>query len=198
MRRRLLILLASIVLVTMPAPGIAADGAWLDQDPPVQWNRPRMAVPTIAAQDQEIFSQILDRCSETARSPETAEDQVIADAGWFLMGGYASGWGVRVVGGNGTYDGMCRPLDYQYFVFVDGSFAGTLSPTLMRSRTDGAGRSPTVPGVGRVYVEYDRYAPGDPFCCPSGQSGASFQIERTDTGPVALLSFTFHARVIQR
>jgi hypothetical protein len=132
----------------------------------------------------------------------------VADAGWFLLGGYAAGWGVRVVGGNGTYDEMCRPLDYQYFVFVDGVYAGTLSPTLMNpgtlsptlmsNGTDGAARAPTVPVEDRVSAEYVRYAPGDPFCCPSGQSRAAFHIERTTTGPVVRLTFASHHRVVPR
>ena len=35
-------------------------------------------------------------------------------------------------------DGMCRPNLYQDFVFVDGKFARTLSPSLMNARSDGA------------------------------------------------------------
>ena len=34
-------------------------------------------------------------------------------------------------------DGMCRPLGYQFFLFVGDDFAGTLSPAPMDSRTDG-------------------------------------------------------------
>jgi hypothetical protein len=45
--------------------------------------------------------------------------------------------------GTAGYDGMCRPRQYQDFVFVGSVFAGTLSPQPMDSRTDGA--------LGRVF-----------------------------------------------
>ena len=43
-----------------------------------------------------------------------------------------------MISGLAAYDGMCRPLGYQSFVFVDGVFAGTVSPEPMNSRTTGA------------------------------------------------------------
>lgn len=194
--RVLLVICAAVAMVAALPAAVDAEGVWLDQDPPMQWNQPGMALPTGEALDSETFPG--QWCSTTARAPETAEDHAMADAGWFLMGGYAAGWGIRVVGGNGAYDGMCRPVGYQYFVFVDGVFAGTLSPQIMNSRFDGAGWSPSVEAPDRVAAEFDRYGPGDPLCCPSGRSVAHFRIKRSDAGVVAWLSFVVSQRVDAR
>ena len=61
---------------------------------------------------------------------------------------------------------MCRPLGYNGFVFVDGAFAGTISPEPMDPRTTGAG---SITGLqnGRINARYVRYAATDPLCCPS-------------------------------
>jgi hypothetical protein len=131
-------------------------------------------------------------CSQTVRPAETPEDQQVTAAGWRLFGAYQSGWGFRVVQGTTTYDGMCRPLGYQGFVFHQGQFAGTVSPVPMDSRTDGAAvdinvvpPSGTPSDLGGVNVEFSRYSPNDPLCCPSGTTFLSFQITRpSTTGPV--------------
>src|SRR5918995_476956 len=71
------------------------------------------------------------RCAHVARTPETAADGQVAAAGWTPFGTYIGGWGVQIVRGLTGVDGMCRPLQYQEFVFVDGMFAGTVSPAPM-------------------------------------------------------------------
>jgi hypothetical protein len=185
MPRILAAVLTGMVIIAACPVRARAEGAWLDQNPPAQWNRPGMALPTAEAHDTELLPGRW--CSEAARSPETEEDRTVAAAGWFLMGGYAAGWGVRIVGGNAAFDGMCRPVGYQYFVFVDGTFAGTLSPEIMNSRFDGAGTRPSVDAADRLAADFVRYAPSDALCCPSGRSVAFYQVERTDDGPVVLL-----------
>jgi hypothetical protein len=37
------------------------------------------------------------------------------------------------------YEGMCRPTGFQPCVFVDGAFAGTISPEPMATRANGSG-----------------------------------------------------------
>lgn len=189
-------LMAAVVVLAVGAAGVHADGAWLDQEPVVQWNQPGMALPTTEALESETsFGR---PCSAMARPPETDEDRLVADAGWFLMGGYAAGWGVRVVGGNGAYDGMCRPVGFQYFVFVDGVFAGTVSPEIMNSRFDGAALAPSVDAADHLWVDYVRYGPGDAFCCPSGRTYAGFDIERTTDGPVVRVTWVVTQQVVAR
>jgi hypothetical protein len=45
--------------------------------------------------------------------------------------------GTSVVLGLAGFDGMCRPLRVHAFVFIDGAFAGTLTPSVMNARSDG-------------------------------------------------------------
>ncbi len=74
------------------------------------------------------------------------------------------------------YDGMCRPLQYQDFVFVRGVFAGTLSPQPMDSRTDGALSQVSLQGPTRVAAAYARYAATDALCCPSRTTNVIFEV----------------------
>jgi hypothetical protein len=71
---------------------------------------------------------------------------------------------------------MCRPRQFQGFVFVRGTFAGTLSPRTMDSRTDGALARVSLESGRRLIAEYNRYAAADPLCCPSGTTSVVFDI----------------------
>ena len=79
--------------------------------------------------------------------------------------------------GAADYDGMCRPRQYQYFVFARGMFAGTLSPHPMDSRTDGALVRVTIENDRQLQAEFVRYLAADPLCCPSGRTTVVFGIE---------------------
>ena len=172
-------LVAAVGLAFAPA-SVSADGSWLDA--PLQpWNKPGMAVP--AAPLPEVPDD--PRCAAQARPPETAQDQQVASAGWTLFAPYRGGWGIYIVAGLVGYDGMCRPFTYQMFVFVDGAFAGTLSPEPMASRTDGAGSfEQFFDGSGRLNATFARYKDTDPLCCPSAQSQVQYCVDRTPSGPV--------------
>jgi hypothetical protein len=96
-----------------------------------------------------------------------------------LVGAYHAGWHVVVMLGTAGYDGMCRPWQYQGFVFVRGPFAGTLSPELMNSRMDGALSEVALENDRRLTVQYLRYAAQDPLCCPSRTTNVEFEISAT-------------------
>jgi len=81
-----------------------------------------------------------------------------------------------VIRGTAGYDGMCRPLQYQDFVFVRGAFTGTLSPQAMDSRTDGALTRVFLRSKSRLTAEYERYAASDPLCCPSKITTVDFDV----------------------
>jgi hypothetical protein len=106
------------------------------------------------------------------------EDRRVQDHGWDLIGAYQAGWQVVVIRGTASYDGMCRPRQYQAFVFVRGTFAGTLSPEAMDSRTDGALGEIILQSDHRLSAQYVRYAPKDPLCCPSRTTSVEFEISR--------------------
>lgn len=153
--------------------------SWLDGTTG-NWNTPGMAIPT--APDFEDDSNM--NCGQQERPAETPQDQALVDAGWHLFLAYQQGWGVTLVSGLSGYDGMCRPIGYQDFVFVDGEFAGTLAPEPMASRSDGASDGANLWGADTISAQYRRYAPDDALCCPSGSTYVEFTITRADAGPV--------------
>ena len=171
--------LAVILSFVIPFPASAQEESWLDGDL-ASWNTPGMAIPTVPTIDGNIDP----RCVERERPAETDEDDALIAEGWHLFLPYQRGWGVTLVSGLASYDGMCRPLGYQSFVFVDGVFAGTVSPEPMNSRTDGAARDVKLWYADQVSAEYLRYGPDDPLCCASGTASVQFTIEDTPQGPV--------------
>lgn len=174
--------LVAALAALLITPPVHADGGWLDR-PLVNWNRPGVAVPNAPPPDPFVDP----RCGRFARPVETAEDASVAAAGWTLFATYQGGWGVKVLSGLSGYDGMCRPFAYQTFVFVDGVFAGTISPDVMSSRTDGAAVTTTLQPDGEmITVEFVRYTDSDPLCCPSRRSSVTYRIERGGSNPVLI------------
>lgn len=157
----------------------AASASWLDSPKPDSWNTPGEQVPLAPKHERPADA----RCHDLARPPQLREDEAVRERGWDLVGEFRGGWGVIVVQGATAYDGMCRPLQYQSFVFVDGEFAGTLSPEPMDSRTDGALGQITLHSGTQLTAEYSRYEESDPLCCPSRRTVVTFEIA---TDPVTV------------
>jgi hypothetical protein len=145
--------------------------SWLDQTKPVSWNTPGLPVPAAPRQTDPVDP----RCRAQARPAELEADRLLHTKGWDLIGEYQGGWQVVVIDAAAAYDGMCRPLQYQTFVFVHGAFAGTLSPKLMDSRTDGALSRVNLQN-GRLSADYLRYSDSDPLCCASRTTNVQFEI----------------------
>ena len=115
----------------------------------------------------------------------------LVNAGWRLFQHAQTGWGMRLVWGLAGYDGMCRPLGYQAFVFLNEQYTGTLSPQQMNSRTDGALQSVTlsapIPGAaGRIAGTFSRYKAEDPLCCPSQTTVVQYRIQLGPQGPTVI------------
>ena len=169
-----LTLAASAAALPAVAMQSAGPALWLDEAAPA-WNAPGAAVPQ--APEIDLSDDPMEaRCEAQVREPETAEDRQLADAGWRLFGGYQAGWGLTLVDGFVAFDGMCRPTPYQVFVFEDGAFAGTLAPEPMLPRSDGALIDAHL-FAGEISAEFDRYAPEDPLCCPSGSAFVRYAVE---------------------
>jgi heat shock protein HslJ len=165
--------LTAAILVGMPAGARAeqSGASWLNAGPPASWNTAGMAIPEAPKASGPIDA----KCRGLRRPAELDEDRSIGGRGWDLVGAYQGGWQMRVIRGTAAYDGMCRPRQYQDFVFVRGAFAGTLSPQPMDSRTDGAlGRVSLQSG--RLTADYVRYASDDPLCCPSRTTTVVFEV----------------------
>ena len=172
------ILVVALVLLAQPAS--AQSGAWLDQ-PLAPWNIPGALLPAAPAPKGDAPSD--PRCASTVRQPQTPQEHALVGAGWSLFG-RAPVSGVRtILLAGASVDGMCRPWDYQAFVFVGLRFAGTLSPTLMDSRTDGALSEVRFMFGGQIEAVFLRYAAADPLCCPSRLSIVRYRIELPATLP---------------
>jgi hypothetical protein len=159
-----------------------ADGAWLDA-PLHNWNQPGMSVPRPPA-GADVGNPV---CLATVRPPETDEDSAVAAAGWRLVGAYQGGYGAKVITATTGFDGMCRPLGYQVFVFYHQTFIGTISPEAMNSRTDGSESQVFLfggqPGAApQINANFLRYTESDALCCPSRISHVTYEIQFTTVG----------------
>jgi hypothetical protein len=168
------------LLVSAVAAVAQAPGDWLETSPLLNWNAAGAPVPPAPAPSGDIDP----RCGSQERTSESAaEDQVVV-AGWRLFNAARVGWGLWIVDALVDYDGMCRPNQFQSFVFADGQFAGTISPMPMDSRTDGSGRVVDVRGPGTLVAQFVRYAPSDPLCCPSSVFSVEYTVDRSGPAPV--------------
>jgi hypothetical protein len=164
----------SVLAVALPVSAAAEStpSSWLDSASLESWNHPGLSLPSAPPGRKDPDP----RCAQLARSPDSAEDRQLRAQGWDLIGAPTEGAGVRVVGAASDYDGMCRPRQFQFFVFSGGTFAGTLSPAVMDSRTDGALNGVTLQGDRKLKARYARYAAADPLCCPSRTTTVLFSL----------------------
>jgi hypothetical protein len=157
-------------------------GAWLETSPPANWNTPGADVPTAPPP----LGNPDPRCGIQERPPESPEEEQVVGVGWRVFNAARVGWGLRLVDGLVGYDGMCRPLQFQGFVFADGQFAGTISPTPMDSRTDSVGRILDVRGPAQLAGQFVRYTATDALCCPSSTFAVEYTVDRNGDAPVLL------------
>jgi hypothetical protein len=174
LRSRLLLLLASCGLAC------AQSGNWLDSSLK-NWNTPGAELPDVP---QPIdWSDVPDICSSLRERPNTvSEEQIVAAKGWLVTGSEIASWAagphVVIVSAASNLDGMCRDDRYREFVFVNGTFAGTLSPDLMFARADASLNGIEFQDGGRIVAYFRRYTDNDPLCCPSGKSTVTFEIQK--------------------
>ena len=175
------IVVVALVLIVLGLPGVArAQTNRLDAEAPLAgWNVAGSTLPrAVPMRDNNPD------CGASARRADTPEDAALMAAGWTLYHGYQAGYGVLVIWALSGYDGMCRPMGYQAFVFGDGAFAGTIAPAPMDSRTDGSAQAVQLLS-GDITATFSRYAPNDPACCPSRPDvRVGYIVERGPSGPV--------------
>ena len=102
--------------------------------------------------------------------------------------------GIEVVGGMTAAMPGCEPERFNLIVFVDGSFAGTVSRAAMAPSRDGAAGAVRITGADALTVEFVRYMPGDFECCPSSRERMSYRIEKTGAGPTLVETGTRQVR----
>ncbi|OYT69698.1 MAG: hypothetical protein CFK52_13170 [Chloracidobacterium sp. CP2_5A] len=173
----------AFALLSLAAPAAtsrrAAGGDWLDQ-PLTDWNRPDGRLPSLPAPANipDIGAPAV--CNERTRQPVTAAERALVKRGWKLFGAAQAFDMTQVVMAATGFDEMCRPLGYQAFVYWEGRYAGTLAPSAMNARADGALVSVKLLSPTRLVAEFDRYAAGDRACCPSRTATVSYALRRDD------------------
>ncbi len=151
---------------------------WLDA-PLTNWNLVNGIIPKAPHK----FENESDVCTPSLMAASTDEDRAVMNAGWVLVD-RKTGWGVTIVSAMADDDGMCRPMDYQDFVFVKGQFAGTMAPKPMDSRTEGAETKSYLSSESALEAEFERYSDSDPLCCPSRITRVTYTIQQRSGVPV--------------
>jgi len=165
-------------------------GSWLDRQP-MKWNMSDGQVTPIPwATEVENSNLQSATCSRQVRQPGNTAEADVAKHGWKLYGDAPTGGATTVVLGMTDADGMCRPLGYQAFVFVNGRFAGTLSPLPMNSRTDGALSTVHFAGSDGLTADFLRYKETDPLCCPSSTSTVEYKIPNDKVSALEVVKVT--------
>jgi LppP/LprE lipoprotein len=177
-----ILFLGASVLARTPEP------TWLDR-PMSNWNAPGRAMPR-AAINGETIAEIAKRCALLPVKRNTAGERIVADAGWLpfhMFDRQIVQRDVEILGGLAGADGMCRPVDFNVFVFVGGQLAGRLSPADMVSRTDASiAGGIRLADDDTIAAEFARYAEPDALCCPSGRVTVRYRIDRKATPPVVV------------
>lgn len=170
--------LSIITLSLLFAASAFGQVSWLDQ-PLRNWNNGNGVVPNAP----RTTAPIEGTCREQIRTPETIAERAVTRAGWQLFGATQTYSPVTIVMGMASVDGMCRPNQYNAFVFVNNRFAGTLAPQPVNARTDGAfGKVELFRGS--ATAEFMRYTASDALCCPSQTSTVSYEIQTSGARPV--------------
>ncbi len=187
MKRAVLVMFAAATV----AASLLAQGpeqSWLDR-PLANWNVPGRAVPKAMPADETV-AELGTRCSYAPPLRTTPGERALADAGWVPFRMFDRQIVVRdveVVGGLAGADGMCRPVDFNVFVFVNGRLAGTLSPAQMDSRTDGSiGGAIRLSPDDTISAGFSRYLDKDALCCPSSHVTVRYRIDRQAAVPVVV------------
>lgn len=172
------VVLMSMLLASVSVAATSQDGTWLDAE--TNWNTPGAPIPQAPEQDGNNLSN----CEHTFRSASLLEDARIEAAGWTLTGPAQIYDDTVVITGMANADGMCRPFQYQVFVFTDGVFSGTLSPIVMDSRTDGSLVDFNLYREGAIDATFNRYVPSDAQCCASSESRLFYEVDTMGDAPV--------------
>lgn len=156
------IIAASAVILPFCFNTFAQQGTWLDLKPLPSWNERKRYI----LQTKEISPDELKRCSVAVRQPTLPQDRLLTKMGWTLVGPAQIFGNTTVITTAEAFDGMCRPLKFENYVFVGNRVAGTLAPGPLDSRTDGAVVNVKMVAERNLTAEFVRYRESDPLCCP--------------------------------
>lgn len=155
----------------------AVSEVWLDR-PLSNWNRPAGAAaqlppPVPSLRDTTAAS----RCRQQGREPVSSAEKALVRRGWTLYGATQTFGRTKVISALSGFDGTCRPLGFQAFVYWKGRYAGTLSPSPMSSGADAALTAVRLESETAIAADFTRYASSDP-ACPSRTSSVFYNLKR--------------------
>jgi hypothetical protein len=167
-----------------------AQDTWLDKPIDSNWNKANGAIPA-APKNAGSIEQM---CKGQIRTADTAAEKALAKAGWHLYGAAHTYGNVTLLLAMAGHDGMCRPNEYNAFVFVSDRFAGTLSPNNSEARSDGAISSADLTDRTRIVAEFVRYTDQDALCCPSRKTYVEYTITK-GLNPVVKVDDTWTEKI---
>jgi len=163
--------LTSVLFALMLSAAAFGQTSWLDR-PLNNWNRAGAAIPTPPRNAAPLEAM----CRQTTRTPVSIADRALTRAGWTLFGPTQSYGPTTVIMAMASADGMCRPNDYNAFVFTNDRFIGTLGPKPMGARSDGSLGQYNLQSSTELSAEFSRYAESDALCCPSQKSLVTYSL----------------------
>ncbi len=172
MKNKLIMVAAFIMLAASAG---AAQTSWLDRPLTTNWNNGNGVVPQPPRVNPGSGPDT-PACRETVRAPVSLGERALTRAGWYLFGPSLNYGAISIVTAMASVDGMCRPNQYNGFVFINNRFAGTLAPTHSIARSDGAMGDINLYTPQDLTVEFVRYGPDDALCCPSQTSLVSYEL----------------------
>jgi uncharacterized lipoprotein YbaY len=173
----------TIIFTVCFGSALSAQTTWLDRPITTNWNNGNGVVPTAPRETASSPNSAM--CREQIRVADSLADRAVTRAGWFLFGPSYNYGTITIVTAMASVDGMCRPNQYNGFVFVSNRFAGTLSPTPTDARSDGALGDINFFNPDNLSVEFARYTDEDALCCPSRTSTVTYTITTGTRGLVA-------------
>ena len=159
-------------VILMSAIAISAQGTWLDAKTVKNWNKAAQTVPSAPKAENGMQAQ----CNKSDRPATLAVDKLMTAKGWHLIGSAQVFGKYTIVEAAAGFDGMCRPEEFNAYVFSGTTLIGTLAPKSMGARSDGSLSTYMLNSDGYIYAEYVRYTDSDALCCPSRTTNLSFTI----------------------
>ena len=183
MRALLILVVAATLLPTTVS--AQSDTSWLDR-PLAAWSHAPGTVPpgsgwyriakraraTMRIELAERVGRSSRPCARRAGLPFLHFDRAIAREDIEILGGMTA-----------AASPGCEPTMFNLFVFVGGTFAGTISPIVMGQGRDGVVGAVRVTGADALTAEFARYTTKDTECCPSSRVRVTYRIERAGPQP---------------
>lgn len=163
----------SLAVLSFGFNAFAQTSQWLDMKPLPNWNsRKRVILET-----KKMSASELKRCSAAVRQPSLPQDFLLTKMNWTLTGAAQVFGNTAVITTAEGFDGMCRPLKYETYVFIGNRLAGGLTPGPEDSRADGSIINVNLYSETDLSAEFARYKNSDALCCPYKTERVTYKVK---------------------